>query len=78
MSVQAKLLLMRRKELLFIVLISFCSVFSYATNIKGRVEIDESWEPLIYLSVINSFDDLNLNNLNERVYETLKMLGFEV
>jgi DNA-binding CsgD family transcriptional regulator len=77
MSVQPERILMLRKELLIILLVSFCSVFSKATNIKGRIEIDESWEPIIYLSLINSFDDLNTASYDFLIYEAeIDSLGF--
>jgi len=31
----------------------------YASNIKGRIKVDPMWDNFIYLSAINSFDDLN-------------------
>lgn len=32
---------------------------SNAASIKGQLILDESWSPVIYISVIHSFDDLN-------------------
>lgn len=45
----------------FIIYLIFCSSFlsSEAAKIKGKVVLDESWAPVIYLSVIHSFDDLH-------------------
>ncbi|MCP4180496.1 MAG: hypothetical protein GY756_22265, partial [bacterium] len=60
---------MLRKELLIVLFVSFCYVYSNATNIKGRIEIDVSWEPLIYLSVINSFDVLNTASYDFLIYQ---------
>ncbi len=47
----------RYKLLIFFLIASF-SNSTQAANIKGRVILDESWAPVIYLSVIHSFDDL--------------------
>jgi len=59
MPVQTKKKLMIKRFLCIVCLLSLSVAFSNATNIKGQVKIDDSWEALIYLSVINSFDDLN-------------------
>ena len=50
---------MTQKFLCVIYLLCFNVTLLNATNIKGQVEIDNTWESLIYLSGINSFDDLN-------------------
>ena len=42
-----------------LVLLVLLSVTLNAATIKGKVVINESWEPVVYLSLINSFDDLN-------------------
>jgi|FLOH01.1.fsa_nt_gi DNA-binding CsgD family transcriptional regulator len=49
------------------------SVLTFATlaaDIKGKIVIDESWEPVIYLSAINSFDDFNTAAYDFLVYQT--------
>lgn len=40
-----------------------------AASLKGKISIDESWEPMIFLSLINSFDDLNTASYDFLVYE---------
>ena len=59
MPVSINKILMIKRFLCIVCFFSLSIAFSNATNIKGQVEIDDSWEALIYLSVINSFDDLN-------------------
>ena len=44
---------------------------SSASSIKGKVVIDESWEPVIYLSAINSFDDFSTASFDFLVYQTV-------
>ena len=50
--------MLRNKFLFFLFLGSFI-FHSNAANIKGKVILDERWAPVIYLSVIHSFDDLH-------------------
>ncbi len=69
MSVKIEKIFMLLKALLIILLVNFWPGLSLATSIKGRVEIDESWEPLIYLSLINSFDDLNTASYDFLIYK---------
>jgi LPXTG-motif cell wall-anchored protein len=47
------------KILFLVVHLGLCSTLIEAANISGRLELDDSWEPVVYLSLINSFDDLN-------------------
>ncbi len=71
------MILMLKKQVLIILFASFCSAYSMATNIKGQVNIDASWEPLIYLSVINSFDDLNTASYDFLIYQAkIDSLGY--
>ena len=47
-------------RLLFLLLL-IISVFSCAkaADIKGHINLDKEWSPVLYVSVINSFDDLH-------------------
>ncbi len=48
-----------------------------ASEIKGKIVMDESWEPVIYLSAINSFDDFNTAAYDFLVYQTrIDSLGY--
>ncbi len=58
-------------------LFSFLTFTSYAADIKGKVIIDDGWEPVIYLSAINSFDDFNTASFDFLVYQTsIDSLGY--
>lgn len=59
MPIQTEKILMIKRFLCVICFLGLSPAFSKTTNIKGQLEIDNSWETLIYLSVVNSFDDLN-------------------
>jgi len=50
--------MLRYKFLIFLFLCCLSIQFNAAT-IKGRIYLDETWAPVVYISVINSFDDLH-------------------
>ncbi|MAE08721.1 MAG: hypothetical protein CL661_08185 [Bacteroidetes bacterium] len=52
-------------------LFSVLAFTSYASSIKGTVVVDDRWEPVIYLSAINSFDDFNTASFDFLVYQTV-------
>ncbi len=41
-----------------------------ASNIRGNLEVDKSWEPVIYLSAIGSFNDFNTASFDFLVYHS--------
>jgi DNA-binding CsgD family transcriptional regulator len=53
----------------FLLVILFTTA-SEASNIKGKLIIGDSWEPVIYLSAINSFDDFNTVSYDFLVYQS--------
>ncbi len=59
MPVAYNLISMIKKFLFIICFLCFKLALTHATSIKGQIEIGGSWENLIYLSGINSFNDLN-------------------
>jgi len=50
---------MNKLSVIFLFLLVFTITGSEAASLKGKIRLDDSWEPVIYLSLINSFDDLN-------------------
>lgn len=52
------------------ILLSVLTFATSAAEIKGKIVIDESWEPVIYLSAINSFDDFSTAAYDFLVYQT--------
>jgi len=42
-----------------------------AADIRGNVVLDDSWEPVIYLSAINSFDDFHTASYDFLVHESM-------
>lgn len=48
-----------RKFLLIITLLG-CAALSRATSITGTLQVDSSWQQEVYLSLLNSFDEINL------------------
>ncbi len=65
------------KVIILSLLFSVLAFTSYATSINGKVVIDESWEPVIYLSAINSFDDFSTASFDFLVYQTvIDSLGY--
>ena len=57
----------RRLILLFLVI---GNVQGYAANVKGRLVFDDSWAPIVYLSVIDNFDDLQTASYDFLRYQT--------
>ncbi len=58
-------------------LFSILTFTTIASGIKGKVIVDDSWEPVIYLSAINSFDDFNTASYDFLVYQaTIDSLGY--
>ena len=57
------------KLLLFLVF-NFYSIYSFTANIKGKINLDESWANVIYISVIHSFDDLHTASFDFLRYQT--------
>ncbi len=49
--------------------LSAWSIHSNAANIKGKISLDETWAPVIYISVIHSFDDLHTAAYNFLMYK---------
>lgn len=42
---------------------------AHAATIKGKLKLDNSWQSVVYLSMINSFDDLNTASYDFLVFE---------
>lgn len=57
------------KVKILLALLSILTFAASASEVKGKINIDESWEPVIYLSVINSFDDFNTASYDFLVYQ---------
>lgn len=58
----------------WVILFVFCFTLLYhnciiASDVKGHVNIDGSWEPVIYLSMINSFNDINTTSYDFLVFQ---------
>lgn len=52
--------------------LSFLLIYShtaYGAGIKGKIQLKPGWEPVIYLSVISSFDDLNTASYDFLIYQ---------
>lgn len=48
-----------------------------SASIKGTIHLDDSWEPVIYLSLINSFEDLNTASYDFLIAEaTIDSIGY--
>ncbi len=66
---------LRAITLLF--LVCFLAKVSFTASIRGKVIIDDSWEPVIYLSAINSFDDFNTVSFDFLVHKSeIDSVGF--
>lgn len=62
---------MLTKIRLALLIMLFTAISLEAATIRGKISIDESWEPMIFLSLINSFDDLNTASYDFLVYEAV-------
>ncbi len=55
---------------LFFIITLACQLNIFASSsIRGNIKIDNSWAPTIYLSLINSFDDLNTASYDFLIFE---------
>jgi len=50
---------MQTKSGIFVLILLLWISKAESASIKGTIHIDESWEPVVFLSLINSFDDIN-------------------
>ncbi len=61
---------MPRYKILFVLYIGLFPGFLQAGSIKGKITLNDSWEPVVYLSVIHDFDDLHTAAYNFLRYQT--------
>ena len=57
------------KVKILLAMLSILTFAASASEVKGKIIIDKSWEPVIYLSAINSFDDFNTASYDFLVYQ---------
>ena len=65
------------KVKILLAIICVLTIAASGSEIKGKIILDESWEPVVYLSAINSFDDFNTASYDFLVYQTdIDSMGF--